>query len=130
MKIFFSKDASGKVLLVAFALLIIFQFLILVNFIPYNVAWAGQLTKDNYVIMSLISIIIIILFMAIIAIKLQYILKGKVDIIGTIGAWIIFIYLILNTMGNIASAVSIENLVFAPITIIMAVFSLFFALSK
>lgn len=130
MKIFFSKDASGKVLLVAFALLIIFQFLILVNFIPYNVAWAGQLTKDNYVIMSLMSIIIVILFMAIIAIKLQYILKGKVDIIGTIGAWIIFIYLILNTMGNIASAVSIENLVFAPITIIMAVFSLFFALSK
>jgi hypothetical protein len=36
------------------------------------------------------------------------------------GVWLIFAYFILNCIGNIASAVSIENLIFAPLTVIQA----------
>ena len=41
----------------------------------------------------------------------------------TVGTWIIFAFLILNTVGNLASNVSFERLVFAPITLILAFFA-------
>ena len=39
---------------------------------------------------------------------------------GNIGVWIIFIFLLLNTLGNLASDVSAENFIFAPVTIVLA----------
>ena len=130
MKKIFSKEIAGIILLITFGLLFIFQGLIVLNIIPYNIVWGGQLNEENYKVMSLFSIIIICLFMAIIAIKMKFIKSNILDRLGTIGAWIIFIYLILNTVGNIASASSVESIIFTPITIIMSIFALVLALSK
>ena len=130
MKKIFSKEIAGIILLITFGLLFIFQGLILLNIIPHNIVWGGQLNEENYKEISLFSIIIICLFMAIIAIKMKFIKSNILDKLGTIGAWIIFIYLILNTVGNIASASSVESIIFTPITIIMSIFALVLALSK
>ena len=130
MKKIFSKEIAGIILLITFGLLLIFQGLILLNIFPHNIVWGGQLNEENYKVMSLFSIIIICLFMAIIAIKMKFIKSNILDRLGTIGAWIIFIYLILNTVGNIASASSVESIIFTPITIIMSIFALVLALSK
>jgi hypothetical protein len=130
LKKIFSKEIAGIILLITFGLLFIFQGLIVLNIIPYNIVWGGQLNEENYKVMSLFSIIIICLFMAIIAIKMKFIKSNILDRLGTIGAWIIFIYLILNTVGNIASASSVESIIFTPITIIMSIFALVLALSK
>ena len=130
MKKIFSKEIAGIILLITFGLLIIFQGLILLNIIPHNIVWGGQLNEENYKVMSLFSIIIICLFMAIIAIKMKFIKSNILGRLGTIGTWIIFIYLIVNTIGNIASASSVESIIFTPITIIMSIFALVLALSK
>jgi hypothetical protein len=48
----------------------------------------------------------------------------------TILLWIIFAYSLLNALGNLASGVSVENLIFAPISILIAVLVLRLALEK
>jgi hypothetical protein len=44
--------------------------------------------------------------------------------------WIIFVFLLLNTLGNLASGVSAENFVFAPITLVLALCALRLAIEK
>ena len=56
----------------------------------------------------------------VIAAKMDFIKLGKFKGTIIIGVWMIFAYLILATVGNLASAVSFENLIFAPITLILA----------
>jgi hypothetical protein len=129
MKKMFNKRIAGIILFVSFGLLILFHGLIMIKIIPYTIVWGGQLTRENFVLMSVVSIVISILFMVVIAIKLKY-AENNLALVGKIGSWIIFIYLILNTLGNFASGVSMENLIFAPITIVMAIFAFILALSK
>jgi hypothetical protein len=47
-----------------------------------------------------------------------------------IGVWLVFAFLLLNTLGNLASGVSFENLIAAPITIILALCALRLAIEK
>jgi uncharacterized membrane protein YhdT len=65
-----------------------------------------------------------------IAAKVDYIKAGRFRIIATVGVWIVFAYLLLNTVGNLVSAVSFENLIFAPITLILALCALRLAIEK
>jgi hypothetical protein len=44
--------------------------------------------------------------------------------------WVIFAYLILNTVGNLASGVTAENLIFAPLTLAMVYCVLRLAIEK
>jgi hypothetical protein len=125
-----TKQVSGKILLILFGILLILQALIMLGIIPYNIVWAGQLTKDNYIAMSLVSMVIIVVFIYVILVKMNIIKNNMSSIVGKIGSWIIFIYLILNTVGNIASPIASENQIFAIITLIMAIIALIFALTK
>ena len=52
--------------------------------------------------------------------------KKSVDM----GIWIVFVYLILNTLGNFASGVTAETMVFGPLTIVMAFCALRLAIEK
>ena len=53
--------------------------------------------------------------------------SGRSQKLGNMGAWIVFAYLILNTLVNFASDVTVETLVFGPLTIVMAFCALRFA---
>jgi hypothetical protein len=44
--------------------------------------------------------------------------------------WLIFVFLLLNTLGNLASGVSFENLIAAPVTIILALCAFRLAIEK
>jgi len=124
------KRTAGIVLLVAFGLLVILQLLILAGVILYAKVWGGQLNERNYMAVSIVSVLIIAVSMIAIGIKMDLILSGKAKIFGSIGAWLVFVYLVLNFVGNISSAVTLENLVFAPITFILAFFAFILAISK
>jgi hypothetical protein len=47
-----------------------------------------------------------------------------------VGIWLVFAYLLLNTLGNLASGISFEKLVFAPITILLAFCAFRLAIEK
>ena len=122
MKKLISEKLAGNLLLISLGLLAIFDILILLNIMPSNIVWSGQI-KDpaaNLIVLELIALVVTFIFAIVIAAKVDYIKAGGFTKAVNIGVWVIFAYLILNTVGNLASGVSFENLIFAPITLVLA----------
>jgi hypothetical protein len=90
--------------------------------IPPDIVWGGMIQSGqaNLVTLEVIALVVTLLFMLIIAAKIGYVQAGRFSGVVNIGVWLIFAFLLLNTLGNLASGISFENLVFAPITIILA----------
>ena len=132
MKKLISVKLAGNLLLISLGLLVIFDILILLNVLPSNIVWGGQI-KDpaaNLSVLELIALVVTFIFAIVIAAKMDYIKAGGFKKAVNIGVWIIFAYLILNTLGNIASGVSFENLIFAPITLALAFCAFRLAIEK
>jgi hypothetical protein len=131
MKKLINVKWAGNLLLIAFGALAIFDILILLNIVPSDIVWGGQI-KDSAtkLILETIALFVTFLFAAIVAAKMDYIKAGKFKKAVNIGVWIILGYLILNTLGNLASGVSFENLIFAPITVVLAFCALRLAIEK
>ena len=132
MKKLISEKLAGNLLLISLGLLVIFDILILLNVLPSNIVWGGQI-KDpaaNLIVLELIALVVTFIFAIVIAAKMDYIKAGGFKNAVNIGIWIIFAYLILNTLGNLASGVSFENLIFAPITLALAFCAFRLAIEK
>jgi len=132
MKRLISAKLAANILLTFISLLLIFHVLIILGILPFSIVWGGQIdeSKENLILLELIAIIILILFMTIIASKIGYIGIIKSEKISTFGLWIISVYFVLNAFGNLASDVPIENYVFAPLTIILALLSFRLTIEK
>ena len=126
MKKIISAKLAGNVLLVALGLLAIFDVLVLLQVVPSNIVWGGQIqdASSNLILLEVVALVVTIGFAVIVAAKLRYIGGGKFARAVNVGVWIIFAYMLLNTVGNLASGVSAERLIFAPITILMALCAL------
>lgn len=131
MKRLISVKWAGNLLLISFGLLAVFDILILLNILPSDIVWGGQI-KDSAAkfILETIALFITFFFAVIVAAKMDYIKAGKFKKAVNIGVWVIFVYLILNTVGNLASGVSFENLIFAPITVALAFCTLRLTIEK
>jgi hypothetical protein len=132
MKKLISVKLAGNLLLISLGLLAIFDILILFNVVPSNIVWGGQIKDQaaNLLLLELIALVVTFIFAIVIAAKMDYIKAGRFTKAVNIGVWIIFAYLILNTVGNLVSAVSFENLIFAPITLVLAFCALRLAIEK
>ena len=132
MKKLISAKLAGNILLFSLGLLFIFHILVLFNVIPAEIVWGGQL-KDvpaNLVVLESIALLVTALFILIVATKTGYLQTGRLSGTINIGLWLIFAYMLLNTLGNLASGISFEKLVFAPITIILALCAFRLAIEK
>ncbi len=132
MKRLISAKVAGNILLVAMGLLLPFHILVLLGVIPADIVWGGMIqgAQANLITLETIALVVTLLFMLIIAAKTGYVQAGKLSGVINIGVWFIFVFLLLNTLGNLASGVSFENLVFAPITIILAICACRLAIEK
>jgi hypothetical protein len=132
MKRLIDAKLAGNILLTAFGLLAIFHILVLLKVIPAEIVWGGQIqgVPSNLVALETTALVVSLLFMLIIAAKLGYVRAGKLSGVVTIGVWLIFAYLVLNTLGNLASGISFERLLFAPITIMLALCAFRLAIEK
>ena len=132
MKKLISTKLAGNILLFSLGLLFIFHVLVLLKIIPAAIVWGGQIkgVPANLVTLEVVALLVTGLFILIVAAKTNYIQAGKLSGAVTIGVWLIFIYLLLNTLGNLASGISLEKLLFAPITIVLALCALRLALEK
>jgi hypothetical protein len=117
---------AGNVLLAALGLLVIFDILVILGIVPPDIVWGGQLQAagSNVVVFELVALVVTLFFLLIVAAKMGYVGGGKFKRAVNIGVWVIFAYMILNTVGNLASGVAAENLIFAPLTIVMALLAL------
>ena len=132
MKKLISAKLAGNILLAAFGLLIIFHILVLLKVIPAEIVWGGQIqgVPSNLLILESIALLLTLVFILILAAKLGYVQAGKLSGAVNLGVWLIFIYLSLNTLGNLASGVSVEKLLFAPVTILLALCALRLAIER
>ena len=126
MKNLINARLAGNILLAALGLLLIFHILVLLRLLPAEIVWGGQIqgVQANLIILESIALVVTLLFMLIIAAKIGYVNAGKLSGAVNIGVWFFFVFLLLNTLGNLASGVAFENLVFAPVTILLALCAL------
>lgn len=132
MKKLISAKFAGKSLLVMLILLSIFHVLVLVGVIPSDFIWGGQIDGNikNLYTLEIISLAVTIMFIFITIIKNRSLISEKNVKLINIFVWVIFAYMLLNTLGNLASGVSTEKLIFTPISLLIAFFSLRLALEK
>jgi hypothetical protein len=104
----------------------------LAGVLPSSIVWGGavQGSAEKLFVMEGISLVISLGFALLIAAKVGYIQAGKGNKFIDIGVWVFFAYMLLNTLGNLASSVSTENWLFAPITIVLAFLSFRLAIEK
>ena len=132
MKKRISARLAGNILLFSLGLLLLFHILVLLRVIPADIVWGGQIQgiPANLVTLEGIAFVVTALFLIIVTAKTGYIQAGRLSAVVNLGIWLIFAYLLLNTLGNLASGISFEKLLFAPITVFLALCALRLALEK
>ena len=130
MKKLIHVKLAGNILLFSLGLLLVFHILVLFKIIPADIMWGGQANAGNIVMLEIVALAVTLFFGFIVAAKTGYVKAGKFAAVVNVLVWVVFIFLILNTLGNLASGVSAENFIFAPITLILALCALRLAIEK
>ena len=132
MRKLITAGLTAKIILVILALLLVFHVLVLCGVVPAGMIWGGQLDDDapNIVAMELVALLVTLLFMGVVAAKLYYRRPGILRTSISIAVWLMFVYFVLNTAGNILSPGAFENYVFAPLTILLSLLLLRLGLEK
>lgn len=109
------------IVLILLCLIILFHLLVLIEIIPYTIVWGGRLkTVSAMVRFEIASIAINILLIAAVTIKSRYLKLTIPSTIITVILWIYIILFSINTIGNLAAKMTLETVVFTPVTLILA----------
>ena len=118
-------------LLILLSLFLILHFIILLKLIPYNIVWGGRVKSDKEMYrFEIFSILINLLFVIVILVQGSFLTIDIPKKIITYALWLMTGLFLLNTLGNISSKNKLEQRLFTPITILLAIFSLILALSN
>lgn len=123
---------ASNLLLVGLGLVAVFHALILIGIVPPEIAWGGRAESlpVDLRIAEAFALLVLALFGLIVAGKAGYTRSERWAKISSVGIWIIFLFFVLNTVGNAVSLSPLERTVFAPVTFIFSLLSLRLALSK
>lgn len=127
-----NTNLAGNILLSAFGLLLVLHVLIIAQVVPADFIWGGQIKADgsNLMQMEIIAITLTLFFAGIVFIKFKSLQANRSNKLITIGMWVVFTYLVLNTLGNFASGVRAETWFFGPLTIVMTLSALRLGIEK
>ena len=117
-----SMKLAGNLLLGSSGLLAVFHLLVLLGVIPADIVWGGAIQNSTTSLfpLEMISLLVTLLFAVVIAAKAGYIKVFRFQTAVNIGVWVVFAILLLSMLANFASGVAFENLVFAPIAVVLA----------
>jgi hypothetical protein len=123
VKSLISVRLASNGLFVLLFLLVIFHVLILVQVIPHGMVWGGRIENES------ISILINVIMLLLVSVQ-RGLIRVKINkAIILAGLWAMFVLFALNTLGNAMSLNETERW-FAPVTLLLAIFSLRLALDK
>jgi hypothetical protein len=122
-----SKNAA-IILLLVFAVVFVFHFLILIGLVSSENIWGGNVPQDQLLFFEVIAIVLLSFFSWVIAIKGGIVSWSAPAIVLKIGPWVVFTYLVINTAGNLLSP-GIEKL-FSIVTFLLATCAFKIATSK
>jgi hypothetical protein len=110
----------------------VLQFMLAVGVLPVTMAWGGTqpvLTLPLR-IASLAAVVVLALSTYVIRRRAGLLPQAEPSTPVKVLAWVIAVYLMLNTAGNFASASAGETSVFGPISLVSALACLFVAASR
>jgi hypothetical protein len=117
-------------ILIILSFFLVLHFCIILKIIPRKIVWGNRLKSDKEMYrFETLSIIINIFFLFSILVHSEIWMINFSKITMSIILWIMTILFAFNTIGNILSKNRLEQRLFAPITILLTVFSLTLALS-
>jgi hypothetical protein len=126
-----SERTAVRIILVLLSLVIVFHILVLTGAVPYKVVWGGRLkTKADMLRFETMSILINVFMIAIVAIYAGYIKLPISGIVIRILLWLLAGIFALNTVGNLASLNTFEQIVFTPLTLVLCLLFVRLAISK
>ena len=118
-------------LLVLFMGTILFHAAVLSGLVRYDMVWAGRLHNETEMwIMESTSIVAMIVFSLILCLKAGYLPRFVPARWITAMLWMMVCFFSLNTVGNLFAMNAVEVWLFAPITLLTAIFSSRIALEK
>ncbi len=131
MKTLISFKLAGKMTITIIVLLIIFHILVLLSIVPSNIVWGGQIV-DNATLMKheILRLIGSFIFLVIIIEKLNQHKITKFKKLSNVAFWLIYVYFIITSIAKLTSAVTLEKMIFIPITVILSILLFRLAIEK
>ena len=115
-----NSQVAVKVMLGLLSMVILFHLLIIIEMVPYKIAWGGKLQTDGQMyVFEGFSILINLFLLFILLIKGRYIKPQLSERTIKIVLWIFLILFILNTIGNLFANTHLER-IFALLTLIFS----------
>ena len=131
MKNIISKKTAGICLIISLIFLMIFHLLVILQILPSNIVWGGQIEDSSSVIYFEIIAAIITAFFILIAIaKTGYIKKYLLIKITNVCIWLMVIFFSLSIIMNLSAKSNLEKLIFTPLSLIMALCSVRLIINK
>jgi len=127
-----STKLAGNLLLGSLGLLAVFHILVLLRVLPADIVWGGAIQDSSSSLfpLEMISVLITLLLAVIIAAKTGYIKAFRFQTAVNIGVWVVFAILLLSMIANFASGVAFENLIFAPVAVVLVLCAYRLAVEK
>ena len=111
-------------LLFGLVLLVVFHLLVLTGIIPFEIIWGGKITDVSQMReLETVSIIVSLFMLAVAAVWAKTNKTGTTGKVTTIILWIMFFFFCFNTITNLLSGNLFEQLFFAPLTLLLALFT-------
>ena len=115
-----------------FAVVIFLQIFLAAGILPISMAWGGRQSEltVSLRIASIISAVLLGVFIYVIRYRAGLVSKIPIPKIIIVVSWIITAFMAFNTLGNVTSLSSNEQLPFSPITFVLTVACLLVSASK
>jgi hypothetical protein len=124
--------AAGNVATIVFLVVIVLQILLALGVIPITMAWGGSQTvlTPSLRLSGVLAAVILAGFAYVIRRRAGLLAHARPSNLIKILAWVITVYMALNTLGNIASSSRGETLLFGPLSFVLTLSCLLVAASK
>lgn len=116
------QSRISAALLVLFILIIVFHTLVLAKLIPSEIVWGGKLeSTENLQVFEVVSILLNGVFSIVLVFYRRRHVGTKIPVALRISLWAMFGLFTLNTVGNLLAETLFEQLVFTPLTALVAI---------
>ncbi|MDB5234121.1 MAG: hypothetical protein JWR44_1114 [Hymenobacter sp.] len=125
MKALLSERFALHGLLTIFLTTTVFHVLVLVGVIPFGMVWGGRLRDHSQMVtFEAVSLAVTLLMLAVVGVRAGYV-KIRIHKRVVQGVlWLMMLLFLANTVGNLLSENEFEKMVFTPLTLLLALFSL------
>lgn len=126
-----SERVAATGLLLILSVMVLFHVLVLTGIIPFEIVWGGRLkTQGEMLKFEAASIFINLVMLGIVSLKAGLLKAPVSPFFIRVSLWAMSALFLMNTLGNLASVNAFEKMVFTPLTLLLALFSLRLAWNK